>query len=211
MPTAHQIALNEKEYVEEPFLRQLERLLAVLPSSARVVLSSRRDPPIRLHRLRLGQSQQLAQVGIDLLADIAVVFEELFGVLATLPDALAMTAGLWSLSRLTNSLYRQLAELGATLAEGLADAARRAGVAVQVNAIGSMLTPFFTSSGPVRNYQSALRSDTARYGAFFRAMIARGIYPPPSQYEAWFLSGAHTKRDVEKTLKAAREAMKEIR
>ena len=126
-------------------------------------------------------------------------------------NPLAMTAGLWSLSRLTNSLYRQLAELGATLAEGLADAARRAGVAIQVNAIGSMLTPFFTSSGPVRNYQSALRSDTARYGAFFRAMIARGIYPPPSQYEAWFLSGAHTKRDVEKTLKAAREAMKEIR
>ena len=126
-------------------------------------------------------------------------------------NPLAMTAGLWSLSRLTNSLYRQLAELGATLAEGLADAARQAGVAIQVNAIGSMLTPFFTSSGPVRNYQSALRSDTARYGAFFRAMIARGIYPPPSQYEAWFLSGAHTKRDVEKTLKAAREAMKEIR
>ena len=126
-------------------------------------------------------------------------------------NPLAMTAGLWSLSRLTNSLYRQLAELGATLAEGLADAARRAGVAVQVNAIGSMLTPFFTSSGPVRNYQSALRSDTARYGAFFRAMIARGIYPPPSQFEAWFLSGAHTNRDVERTLKAARDAMTEIR
>ena len=125
-------------------------------------------------------------------------------------NPLAMTAGLWSLSRLTNSLYRQLAELGATLAEGLADAARRAGVAIQVNAIGSMLTPFFTASGPVRNYQSALRSDTARYGAFFRAMLARGIYPPPSQYEAWFLSGAHTKRDVEKTVKAAREAMREI-
>jgi len=126
-------------------------------------------------------------------------------------NPLAMTAGLWSLSRLTNGLYRQLAELGATLAEGLADAARRAGVAVQVNAIGSMLTPFFTSSGPVRNYQSALRSDTARYGAFFRAMIARGIYPPPSQFEAWFLSGAHTNRDVERTLKAARDAMTEIR
>src|SRR5437870_6483294 len=110
-------------------------------------------------------------------------------------NPLAMTAGIETLSRLTNSLYRQLAELGATLAEGLADAARRAGVAVQVNAIGSMLTPFFTSSGPVRNYQSALRSDTARYGAFFRAMIARGIYPPPSQFEAWFLSGAPTNRD----------------
>src|SRR6185503_11692139 len=101
---------------------------------------------------------------------------------------------------------RHLSDLGAMLAEGLADAARQAGVAVQVNGIGSMLTPFFTST-PVRNYQSAVRSNGARYGAFFRAMLARGIYLPPSQFEAWFLSGAHTRRDVEKTIKAAREAM----
>ena len=71
------------------------------------------------------------------------------------------------------------------------------------------MTPFFTAT-PVRDYQSALRADTARYGAFFKAMLARGIYPPPSQFEAWFLSGAHTKRDVEKTIDAARDAMKEI-
>ena len=95
------------------------------------------------------------------------------------------------------------------LTEGMADAARQAGVALQVNAIGSVMTPFFTSM-PVKNYQSALRWDTARYGAFFKAMLSRGIYPPPSQFEAWFLSGAHTKRDVEKTIKAAREAMREI-
>ena len=124
-------------------------------------------------------------------------------------NPLAMTAGLWSLKRLTTRLYTQLTSLGAQLADGLADAARSAGVAVQVNGMGSALTPFFTS-GAVSNYQTALRADTARYGAFFKGMLARGIYPPPSQFEAWFLSGAHTKRDVEKTIKAAREAMKDV-
>ena len=124
-------------------------------------------------------------------------------------NPLAMTAGLWSLKRLSKGLYKQLSGLGADLAEGLADAARRAGVALQVNGIGSALTPFFTSE-PVRNYQSAVRADAAKYGVFFRGMLARGVYPPPSQFEAWFLSAAHTARDVDKTIKAAREAMEEV-
>jgi glutamate-1-semialdehyde 2,1-aminomutase len=124
-------------------------------------------------------------------------------------NPLAMTAGLWSLQQLSKKLYSDLAALGAQLAEGLADAARKAGVPLQVNGIGSVVTPFFTST-QVQNYQSAIRSDTARYGKFFRAMLARGIYPPPSQFEAWFLSAAHTTRDVETTIKAARTAMQEI-
>jgi glutamate-1-semialdehyde 2,1-aminomutase len=124
-------------------------------------------------------------------------------------NPLAMTAGLWSLKRLSKVLYKQLTDLGAQLADGLADAARPSGVALQVNGIGSALTPFFTSA-PVKNYQTALRADAAKYGVFFKGMIARGIYPPPSQFEAWFLSGAHTPRDVDRTIKAAREAMKEV-
>ena len=124
-------------------------------------------------------------------------------------NPLAMTAGLWSLKRLTKKLYQHMGELGTALADGLADAARRAGVALQVNGLGSALTPFFTSSA-VRNYQTALRADTAKYGVFFKGMLARGVYPPPSQFEAWFLSAAHTARDVDKTIKAAREAMKEV-
>ncbi|RPI56492.1 MAG: glutamate-1-semialdehyde-2,1-aminomutase [Acidobacteria bacterium] len=124
-------------------------------------------------------------------------------------NPLAMTAGLWSLKRLSKSLYRQLSRLGAELAAGLAGAARDAGVQLQVNGIGSALTPFFTSA-PVTNYQTALRADAAKYGTFFKGMLARGIYPPPSQFEAWFLSGAHTSRDVEKTIRAAREAMKDV-
>jgi glutamate-1-semialdehyde 2,1-aminomutase len=124
-------------------------------------------------------------------------------------NPLAMTAGLWSLKRLSKKLYTQMSDLGARLADGLADAARRSGVALQVNAVGSALTPFFTAS-PVKNYQTALKSDTARYGAFFKGMLARGVYPPPAQFEAWFLSAAHTRRDVEKTIAAAREAMKDV-
>ncbi len=76
---------------------------------------------------------------------------------------------------------------------------------LQVNAFGSLLTPFFTTQ-PVRDYQSALRADTARYGRFFRAMLARGVYPPPSQFEAWFLSGAHTEKRRRQNVEVARRA-----
>ena len=124
-------------------------------------------------------------------------------------NPLAMTAGLWCLGQLKPSLYARLAELGKRLASGLADAARDSGVAVQVNGVGSLLTPFFTER-PVRDYQSATSADTARYAAFFRGMLARGVYPPPSQFEAWFLSAAHTAKDVDKTVAAARQAMRTL-
>jgi glutamate-1-semialdehyde 2,1-aminomutase len=125
-------------------------------------------------------------------------------------NPLAMTAGRWALDNLTPKLYGHLASLGARLADGLADAARRAGVGLQVNAVGSVLTPFFTSQ-PVRDYASAISADTAQYARFFRAMIGHGVYPPPSQFEAWFLSGAHTRADIDRTIRAAREAMKKVR
>jgi glutamate-1-semialdehyde 2,1-aminomutase len=125
-------------------------------------------------------------------------------------NPLAMTAGLWSLEQLTPKLYASLAALGARLAAGLADAAREARVALQVNAFGSVLTPFFTDRA-VRDYASATSADTSRYSTFFRGMLLRGVYPPPSQFEAWFLSTAHTQRDVDRTIRAAREAMKQVR
>ncbi|HSC28958.1 MAG TPA: glutamate-1-semialdehyde 2,1-aminomutase [Vicinamibacterales bacterium] len=124
-------------------------------------------------------------------------------------NPLAMTAGLWSLEQLSPALYRHLARLGAKLAAGLADAARAARVPLQVNAFGSLLTPFFTDR-PVRDFQSALSADTAAYGRFFRGMLDRGIYPPPSQFEAWFLSGAHTDADITRTIKAAQETLAEV-
>ena len=124
-------------------------------------------------------------------------------------NPVAMTAGLWALKRLTPKLYKELARLGSMLAAGLADAARAAKVPVQVNAFGSLVTPFFTSV-PVRDYASALSANTTAYGAFFRGMIARGVYPPPSQFEAWFLSAAHTERHVKKTVDAAKGAMRDV-
>src|SRR6188472_4114185 len=81
-------------------------------------------------------------------------------------NPLAMTAGLWSLLELSEGLYRHLAKLGSRLAAGLADAARDARVPLQVNAFGSLVMPFFTTQ-PVRDYESALSSDTAAYGRFF--------------------------------------------
>ncbi len=122
-------------------------------------------------------------------------------------NPLAMTAGIWALDRLSPQLYAQLAALTTRLAAGLADAARSAGVALQVNAVGSVLTPFFTDR-PVRDYASATSANTSQYARFFRGLITRGIYPPPSQFEAWFLSAAHTVKDVDKTIAAARAAMK---
>lgn len=122
-------------------------------------------------------------------------------------NPLAMTAGLWCLEELSPRLYKHLAKLGAQLAAGLADAARDAGVALQVNAFGSLVTPFFTDK-PVRDYESAITADTAAYGAFFRGMLARGIYLPPSQFEAWFISGAHTSRDIDTTVAVARRVLK---
>ena len=124
-------------------------------------------------------------------------------------NPLAMTAGLWCLAQLKGDLYRRLAVAARRLASGLAGAARDAGVPLQVNAFGSMLTPFFTDR-PVRDYQSATSANTDRYARFFRGMLARGVYPPPSQFEAWFLSTAHTGRDIDRTIAAARAALRDV-
>jgi glutamate-1-semialdehyde 2,1-aminomutase len=142
---------------------------------------------------------------MDMVAPAGPVYQA--GTLSGNP--LAMTAGLWALKRLTPRLYKDLARRGSMLAAGFAEAARRAGVRLQVNAFASMVTPFFTSS-PVRDYESALSAHTGAYATFFRGMLSRGIYPPPSQFEAWFLSAAHTDRHITQTITAARAAMKEV-
>ena len=121
---------------------------------------------------------------------------------------LVMAAGLWSLNSLSKPLYRRLARLGRALALGLAEVARDAGVPLQVNAHGSVLTPFFTGA-PVRDYRSALQANALQYAAFFRGLLARGVYAPPSPFEAWFLSAAHTEAHLARTLRAAKGAMRE--
>jgi glutamate-1-semialdehyde 2,1-aminomutase len=143
---------------------------------------------------------------MDMVAPVGPVYQA--GTLSGNP--LAMAAGLWTLDHLTPRMYKTLSKLGAQLAEGFADAAREAGIDLQVNGVGSVLTPFFTTS-PVTDYDSALTADTDAYGAFFRGMLQRGIYPPPSQFEAWFVSAAHTPRDVAVTVRAARETLRRMK
>jgi glutamate-1-semialdehyde 2,1-aminomutase len=142
---------------------------------------------------------------MDLVAPVGPVYQA--GTLSGNP--IAMAAGLWCLNRLSARLYTGLAALGTRLAAGLADAAREAGVALQVNAFGSVLTPFFTDRA-VKDFDSATSSDTKLYARFFKGMLTRGVYPPPSQFEAWFLSAAHRASDVDRTIEIAHEAMQEV-
>ena len=142
---------------------------------------------------------------MELVAPAGAVYQA--GTLSGNP--IAMTAGIWALERLSPKLYKELARRGSMLAAGLADAARSAKVPLQVNAFGSLLTPFFTAA-PVRDYASALGANTSAYATFFRGMLTRGVYPPPSQFEAWFLSAAHSDRDVKKTVAAAKTAMRDV-
>jgi len=122
-------------------------------------------------------------------------------------NPLAMAAGIATLEALqAPGTYQALEGISARLAEGLAAAAARAGLATQINRVGSMLTGFFTGT-PVTDYATAKTADAARYGAFFRAMLERGVSLAPSQFEAAFLSLAHTTDDVDVTIAAAREAL----
>jgi glutamate-1-semialdehyde 2,1-aminomutase len=119
----------------------------------------------------------------------------------------AMAAGIATLRALAEpGVYEGLEAVSAQLETGLLDAARSTGVPLSVNRAGSLLTPFF-ADGPVTGYADAMRSDTAAFSAFFRAMLDAGIYLPPSQFEAWFVSTAHGAREVEQTVAAAREAL----
>jgi glutamate-1-semialdehyde 2,1-aminomutase len=118
-------------------------------------------------------------------------------------NPMAMAAGHASLRLMTPAAYTKLEELSAALADGLVKEAAAAKVPVQVNRVGSMLTVFF-SAKPVFDAASARACDTKRFGAFFHALLEGGVYFPPSQFEAAFLSTAHTADDLDRTLRAAR-------
>ena len=118
-------------------------------------------------------------------------------------NPLAMTAGLWCLEHLSPKLYASLAALGARLAAGLADAARDAGVAAAGQRVRLAAHAVLHRSAGARLRVGDRARTPTRTRAFFRGMLARGVYPPPSQFEAWFLSAAHTAKDVDATIKAA--------
>ncbi len=122
-------------------------------------------------------------------------------------NPLAMAAGLKMLEILGRpGTYERLEQLGQRLGDGLAAAARDAGVPACLNRVGSIMTLFF-APGPVIDYASAKTADTARFGVFFRRMRDRGVFLPPSQFEALFVSLAHTDEDIETITAAARAAL----
>ncbi len=124
-------------------------------------------------------------------------------------NPLATAAGIATLSVLRDTdPYQRLQQLSTRLAVGLEEAAKAAGVPYSIGWFGAMLT-FFFSDGPVTDWDSAARCDTKRYARFFWAMIERGVYLPCSQYEAMFVSTAHTEQDIDATIAAAGEAMGE--
>ena len=126
-------------------------------------------------------------------------------------NPVAVAAGLAALTALKQqNPYDDLENKGAWLARELSDAAALAGVPATVNRVGSALTLFFTA-GPVASLADAKKADLNRFARFFQGMLQQGVYLPPSQFEAWFLSAAHTTADLEETAAAARRVLLEIR
>ncbi len=125
-------------------------------------------------------------------------------------NPLAMRAGLATLPKLeAPGFYEELKRKTARLADGFRDALRENGIAANVNVAGSLLTVFF-GAGEIRNYDDAKKADVKKFAAFFQAMLERGVFLPPSQYEALFISAAHTDADIERTIGAARDSLRNL-
>lgn len=122
-------------------------------------------------------------------------------------NPLAMTCGLTTLNILAQKgVYKQIENLTQQLCDGLESLCAHKGIQARINRLGSMFTLFFTGED-VFDYSSAKKADTARYARFFQGMLQNGVWLPPSQFEACFVSLAHTAKDIQQTLKAAEKAL----
>jgi glutamate-1-semialdehyde 2,1-aminomutase len=143
---------------------------------------------------------------MDQLAPLGPVYQA--GTLSGNP--LAMAAGIAALEELRSSgAYDTLEQLAQQLAAGMTSAAKAAGVAVQFNSCGSMFCAYFTDQ-PVHNLADAMHSDRARFARFFHGLLERGVYIAPSQFEAGFLSTAHTTEDIERTVRAVADVFRTL-
>ena len=126
-------------------------------------------------------------------------------------NPLAMSAGYAALSYIKDhpNLYNELEEKSSYLEKGIKENLKRLNKKLTLNRVGSMLTLFFTEEA-VNDFRSAVKSDTKLYGLYFHEMLKRGIYLPPAQFEAFFISTAHNKEDLDKTIKANYESLQEI-
>ena len=130
------------------------------------------------------------------------------GTLSGNPVAVAAGLAMLELGRKENP-YPRMEVLGHTLTHGLNDMAREVGVTLHCTGLGGMFTPFFMAEAPT-DLASVKRCDTKAYATFFRQMLTRGFYLPPSQFEAAFISAAHTEADIARFLTAAREVLKNM-
>lgn len=143
---------------------------------------------------------------MDQIAPLGPVYQA--GTLSGNP--VAMSAGIATLKRLRDkNIYRQLEEKSQRLAEGLEKSARDTGVKTYHTRVGSMLCTFFTENA-VYDYKTATTSDTRRYARYFNGMLERGVYMAPSQFEAAFVSTAHGDEDIEATIEASSQAMRDL-
>ena len=125
-------------------------------------------------------------------------------------NPVAMAAGIATLNELAKpGVYEAVEAKTKTLAQGVQAAADKAGVTVSINQSASLMTVFFTEQ-KVDSYAAAMSSDTAKFKVFFQSMLNQGVYLPPSQFECWFVSLAHTDEDIEKTIAAAEKAFAEV-
>jgi glutamate-1-semialdehyde 2,1-aminomutase len=124
-------------------------------------------------------------------------------------NPLAVAAALVTLNRLDQDAYLRLEAVTRRLADGLREAAASAGRHIRIQSACGLVTPFFTTRH-VSDYDGAASSDQEAYGAWCRALLARGVYPPASQFEAWFPSLAHSDEDIAVTVAAAAEAFEEV-
>jgi glutamate-1-semialdehyde 2,1-aminomutase len=146
---------------------------------------------------------------MDLVAPLGPMYQA--GTLSGNP--LAMAAGCAMLTHLRDhkqEIYPRLEKLSGELVEGVAAAAKDAGVPLRHNRVGSMFTWFFTE-GAVTDWESASKSSTEAFGKFFRSMLDGGVYLPPSQFEAAFVGATHTEQDIRQTIAAAKEAFAMVR
>ncbi|HEV2455073.1 MAG TPA: glutamate-1-semialdehyde 2,1-aminomutase [Verrucomicrobiae bacterium] len=142
---------------------------------------------------------------MDCLAPLGPVYQA--GTLSGNP--IAMAAGLAGLEELDQRAYATLESSGAHLEGGMRDAAKSVGVPIQFNRCGSMFCAYFTSE-PVWNLADAMKSDRARFTKFFHGMLKQGVYLAPSQFEAGFISTAHTVRDIDATIRAAAKVLRQL-
>ncbi|HHH29742.1 MAG TPA: glutamate-1-semialdehyde-2,1-aminomutase [Polyangiaceae bacterium] len=140
---------------------------------------------------------------MECIAPLGPVYQA--GTLSGNPAAVA--SGLATLALLDDALYDRLEKLGARLEEGLKKAATDAGVTHCVQRVGSMITLFF-AEGPIKNFADSAATDTERFASFHRGLLARGVYWPPSKYEAAFFGASHDEAAIDRTVAAAAEALK---